>query len=359
MTHEKESNVEKAKDELDVLKDDIRALQQELDLQKANWLYSHHKLYSVCFGIVYGGTIAGLHYLILGILGQIALSIRDDPSLLHGLAGNILAVSTAIIFLGVPTIAFLPMVLILKAPRFALRSMFFYMVSFFSFSCLIYYVDPWSVLMYSTSGADRASAIIGYAFVQVFSLTFLVLFAPQIAQRCGYRHVLEGSPLSFEINANSTAVSEQLDEVEQDFNLTLDRARSRPNAFFFFRGSPDNKKMVLQIFLRPKDGKTDLLVIMHSIVNDIPLKVKHAIAERLGAALMRWLEQSGSFTVVAAQKKNLDDEVIKESKASFLRQSVGLPSKKVIGEFVRDHWKDIVIIISLIIAFLAWVFPFR
>jgi len=344
---------------MDVLRDEIRALEQELSLQKASWLYSHHRLYSICFGILYGAITGGLHYVILGLLTHTERSIGYDSPLLYGFAGSVLMALFLIVIFGIPTIAFLPMLLMLKAPRFALRSMFFYVVSFLFFSSLFLYIDPWFVLISSIRETDRTSSVASFAILQTLALTFLILFAPQIAQRCGYRHVLDGSTLSFEINANIAEVSKQLEEVEEDFNLTLDRARSRPNAFFFFRGSRENKKMVLQIFLRPEDDKTNLLVVMHSIVNDVPIKTKPAIVERLGGALMRWLEVSRGFTVLATQNKSLTDEIIKESKESFYRQSVGLPSRKVVRDFLRDHWKDIVIIISAIVAFLSWVFPFR
>lgn len=184
------------------------------------------------------------------------------------------------------------------------------------------------------------------------------IFVPQIAKYCGYRSVLSGSAISFEIDDNSEAISKQLTTLEEDFNLIMDRSGSGKNRFCF-RKKYGKKESVLQVLLRQKDEKTDVVLIMHLIKNDIPMKVEHGEVERVGKSLIKWLEVSGNFKVYETKNETLVSEMVQESKKTFYRHPFALPSKKVASQFLKEHWKDIALVVSVAVAVLSYVFPFK
>lgn len=343
---------EKRRGELEAIKQENLLLKEELQLQRTNWLYSHHLSLSILLGVTVSVIIVLLVY-----VGMHSLRIFISFNILENeyLAGGLFL----FVLLGIPIIAILPLILVLKAPSFSYASLRAYLVSFFFFETLMIYVDPLHVWMPSYQGpSEQIGMALALSFTQCMLLALAVIASPQITRKCGYRQVLAGSALSFEVDADITNVSKQLNKLEQDFNLVFDRSVSKPNKLYFTKFH-EKKETVLQFFLRPKENKADVVLVMHLIKNDIPMRARRDEVERIGKTLMKWLEFSNHFSVLATENEQLINEIVQESKKSFYRQPVALPSKKVVKEFLRDHWKDFLIIITVVVAVLAWLFPQR
>lgn len=253
-------------------------------------------------------------------------------------------------------IAILPPIILLKAPRFTFNSLRTYLVSFLFFGSLILYMDPMHRV--AGEGLEKLSNAVPVAVMQSLMISLVFLFVPQLAKRCGYRLVLGGSASSFEVDANIAAVSKQLNRLEEDFNVFLDRSNSAPDRLYFAKAY-EKEKRVFQFFLMPKENKTDVVIVAHSIRNDIPMRAEPEEVRRIGRIFMKWLEVSGDFVVHETEKKTIITKAVEESKKTFYRHPTALPSKRVVVEFLSDHLKDIAIIISLVIAVLAWLFPYR
>lgn len=352
MTDKKEEDkTKKLREELEALKDERLLLEEKLELQSTSWLYSHHLLLSISFGVAYGAIIGNLIYLLAYSLSPLTVSDAFTQSLLF--------VLVLFIILGIPPIAIVPPIVLLKAPRFALKSLLAYFLSFFLFESLILYADPVHIFASQYQGFERLTrGVFPLIFFQYWLMAFALILAPQLVRRCGHRLVLDGSAFSFEVDADITTVSEQLNKLEEDFRFVLDRSSSKPDRLYFKRTSK-KETIVLQFFLQSKGNKTDVGLVMHSIVNDIPMRAGREKVNRIGKTLMKWIEVHQDSTVLATTNDPLITKIIQDSKESFYRQPFGLPSKKVVKQFLKDHWKDFAVITSVLVAIFAWLFPLK
>lgn len=317
-------------------------------MQKTSWLFSHSLLLSLCFGSLYGLIIGGLVYLTMHSLGYFWPPFADLP-------GYLLRFLSYFIPFGIPVIATFPPIVKFKAPRFSFNSLRIYAVSFWLCESAILYFDPFHSFLSGPQGLDRLYSVLLVTTVQFLFLALLIVLAPQIVQRCGYRLVLNGSIFTFEVGADLKRVSGELEKLEEDFKLYLDRRSSALNRLLFAKRY-EKENVILQLFLQPNNDKTDVTIVMHSIENDIPMRVSSDTVERFGKTLMTWLEAGNGFTVFETETERLD-EIVQESKKSFLRQPFALPSKKSVGGFAKAHWKDIGLIISILLTLVAWLFP--
>lgn len=350
LTDSKRDDSNKLREKLETLKEKNLLLEERLQLQKTSWLYSHHLSLSICFGVIYGGIIGILSYCMMYLLdvsGPIYES-HEDVSLVLGL----------LVIFGIPTIAVLVPIIFFKAPRFALYTLGTYSVSFLFFNSLILYVDPLHFLLQQYQEVSRLQSILAMTATQFLVVVLTITFVPQIAKKCGYRLVLDGSTFSFEVDADITTVSEQLNKLEEDFNLVPDKLSNEPNTLHFMK-KYGGKNLVLQFFLHAIEHKTNVVLVMHSIKNDVPMRTGRDEIERIGKTLMRWLEVSRGFTVLPAGNEHLINEMVPKSVKSFYRQPVALPSIKVIWKFLRAHWKDVLIILGFLIAVLSWLLPIK
>jgi len=352
VTDKREGSSEQHTRELEAIKQENLLLKEELQLQRTSWLYAHHLSLSILLGVAIGVLVALLSYVGMGSLRIVAsFDILRNEYLIGSLI--------LFVLLGIPLIAAPLLILVLKAPSFSYASLRTYLVSFFFFETLMTYVDPLHIWVVSNQEPiDRIGMAFGLSLTQSLVIALFVMATPQIAGKCGYRQVLDGSALSFEVDTDITNVSKQLNELEEDFNLAFDKPSSKPDKLYFTK-THDNKETVLQFFLRPKEKKTDVILVMHSIRNDIPMRSRRDEVERIGKSLMKWLEFSNHFSVRETQNEQLVKEIVQESKKSFYRQPVALPSKKVVGGFLRAHWKDFLIILSVVVAVLSWLLPQR
>ncbi len=358
MTNETEDNSERQDEELEKLRDKNLRLEENLHLQKTSWLYSHHLLWSVLFGIGYGAIIGNSIYIALyttNALGSITL--------LPEIVKIVVGILFLIFYLGFPIFAYIPYVIAIKAPDFSRRSWYAYSISFLFFASLIFYVDPLKLIFPQYEGIERLTqAVPPMVFLHVFLMAFFSSFVPRFTEKCGYKLVLDGSTFCLEVDADIPTVSKQLEKLEEDFRFVQVRPLAKPDLLYFekLRVLPSKmKRMVLQIFLQPRENKTDVVFVMHTIKNDIPMRTRHDEVRKIGETLMKWLQLSKNFTVLETENERLVNDMIQKSKKSFYRQPVRLPSRKTASEFLRLHYKDILIVVSLMVAFLAWLFPQR
>jgi hypothetical protein len=344
LTHKNEVSSKKLEEKLRVLTERNQLLEEELQLQRTNWLYSHYLSLSVCIGIVYGAAVASLIYI-------------GEYLIFHSIfLRTFYTILATFVYFAIPSIAVFLLILLVKAPGLAFNSLRIYVFSFWLFLSLIFYLDPGQRVTWIYHGVEKVYYAVLFSATTTISIAISFLFVPQVAQRCGYRLVLKGSALSFEIDSDLPKVSEQLSKLEEDFNLVLDKSSSKPDRLFFAK-SHGGQKTVLQFFLRSKENVTDVVLVAHSIRNDIPMRTGYKEFVRIGKSLLKWLEVSGSFTIHETDNESLITEMIEESEKSFYRRPVVLPSKEIIGEFLIDHYKDIMIIVSVVVAILAWLFP--
>lgn len=346
MTSQAEENPSKLKDELEALKEKNALLEEQLSMQKKSWLYSHHLSLSICAGTLYGLVVASVIYLTAYFLYLQRFYI------------DFLVPIFLFVFYAFPLIAVMLFVPLVRAPRFAFNSLRMYLFSFWFFESLILYTDPLCFFIFTSSSSDRFNQIFSIVALQALFVAFLVIIVPQLANYWGYSLVLNGSAMSFEVDADSDTISGQLSKLEEDFNLVFEKSNSEGNRFLFTK-LYEKKKSVLQIFLRQKENKTEVALVMHSIKNDIPMKTDYEELERVGKSLMKWLETIGKMTVHEANNEGLIAEVAQDSKKIFYRHPIKLPSKTMVGHFLKGHWKDIALVITVITAMLSWIFPLR
>jgi len=111
LSDKSEENSKKVEEELEACKKKNVLLEDQLRLQKTNWLYSHHRFLSICVGMMYGLLIVGIINFI-----EYTLSSQSFYADTLGLA------LTLFIFLGVPLIAVMVLIPLLKAPNLAFNS---------------------------------------------------------------------------------------------------------------------------------------------------------------------------------------------------------------------------------------------
>ncbi|MGA2768661.1 MAG: hypothetical protein ABSF24_10160 [Candidatus Bathyarchaeia archaeon] len=339
MKDKNKDDMDSIKEEVKILKEEKINLEEKLQLQKSNWLFSHHRLFSISFGLAYGLAIACLIYFLAYIFSSTSLSFGET------------GISTLFV---IPLISAFPPALWIRAPRFTIDGLRIYVFSFMFFETMILYFDPTHTAFTTYQSNERISSALGVSVFLGFLVAFSVALAIPIVKKCGYRLVLNGSAMSFTANADVNIVMEQLKKLEEDFNLTLSRKTS--NSLYFVK-TYGNKKSVLQFLLRPADGRTDGVLVMHSVVNDIPMRPDPKEIKTIGETLLKWFVASTGLEVATTENRPLIDESIQESKRSFYRQAIALPSKKSARKFLDEHWKDIALIVSVVVAVVAYLFP--
>lgn len=336
------------KEELEVQKEKNTLLEEKLQLQKTSLLYSHNLILAILFGVVYGSFISVFVYLIEWFCSIQGLYRSIEPFSI---------VFFLFIFIGIPAIAAVPPVLVLKAPSFLRKELAIYALSTLFVTILTIYFDPLERGFVSSSiGSDRLMIILLIAFFQFLSTFLGVAAAFLIVDQFGYRVVFSGSAFSFEVDADIKTVTEQMKKLEEDFNLVLYESLGGPNKLYFTK-TYGKEKIVLQIIFRQRDRKTEAILVMHSIVNDVPMRTGQEELRRIGRSIARWLESSRNFRIVETQDKTLIAEAVQEATKSFYRRPVTMPSRNTVKKFLKGHWKDILIITSFLIAILAWLFP--
>jgi len=346
-----ESTKKKTTDELKKLRDENRQLTEKLHLQKTNWLYSHHHLSAICLGIGFGAILGSSSYIIWYAIDF----IRFIPENVRA----VFSVLGLMIVLGFPFFAYVPYIILAKAPSFSYKSWFFYLFSFFLFESLMLYVDPLNIFSPQYQGFERLErAITPLVTILFIAASFCTVFIDNLTERCGYKLVLDGSIFCFEVNAEDHTVLRRLEKLDEDFNLLSVRSFRKPQRVYF-TGIRNKKKTIFQFFLKPKKNKTDVALVVHSIENDIPMRTQYDSVSRIGKTIMTWLRASGDFEVRETVNENLVQEAIRGSEESFHRQPVNLPSRKATKAFFKAHWKDIVVILSLLVALMSWLLPFK
>lgn len=355
MTNKKEKNAERPNEELEKLRDEVVQLKERLQLQKTSLLYSHHLLWSVCLGIGYGAIIGNLIYIIMSFL--------PSTTLLPEVVEMFVSVLYLMLYLGFPVFAYIPYVVVLRAPEFSYKSWYAYFVSFFLFAGLAIYLDPLNSVLSQYEGVERLTqAVVPMLFFHIIIMGVFSLIVQRFAENCGYKLALDGSTFSFEVSADLPTVSKQLEKLEEDFRFVRGASSAKPEQLYFekLRIYPSKmERTVLQVFLQSRETKTDVVLVMHSVKNDIPMRTGRNEVRKIGETLMKWLELSKGFTVLKTENKRLVNDMIQKSKKSFYRRPVTLPSARTVKRFFREHWKDILVIISFIVAVLAWLFPNR
>jgi len=358
LTIEKKENAKRPNEELEKLRDENQRLEEILHLQKTSWLYSHHFLWSVLFGIGYGAIIGNSIYIV-----TYATRVLGSTTLLPEIVDIAVTILFLILYLGFPIFAYIPYVIAIKAPDFSRKSWYAYSASFLFFASLIIYVDPLKLFLPQYEGIERLTQVVPpMVFFHALLMAFFSSFVQRFTEKCGYKLVLDGSTFCFEVDADIPTVLKQLEKLEEDFRFVQVSSLTKPNLLYFekLRVLPSKmKRMVLQIFLQPRENKTDVVFVMHSIKNDIPMRTLRDEVRKIGETLMKWLELSKNFTVLETENEGLANDMIQKSKKSFHRQPVKLPSRKTANEFLKLHYKDILIVISLTVALLAWLFPQR
>lgn len=345
MKDKNKDDLYRLKEEVMILREENINLKEKLQLQKSNWLFSHHLLLSVCLAATYGLTIPSLVYFITYVL-DITLPYNSNSSLY-------LVLGFFIIF-GIPVISPFPPVLLLRSPRFATNALRGYVFFFILFETLVLYWDPLQRISSNPQGIAKLSEAFNVSVLIGLFLAASVVLAVATVRKCGYRTILSGSARSFTANADVNIVLEQLKKLEEDFNLTLERKTS--NSLYFVK-TYGNKKSVLQFLLRSTDGRTDGVMVMHSVENDVPMKPDPKELKRISETLLKWLATSTGLEVAGTENGPLIDEALQESKRGFYRQAVALPSRKSAKKFLEEHWKDIGLIVSVVVAVVAWLFP--
>ena len=344
MSGKKDNPPEEITKKIEALKEDNLGLQEKLELQKTKWLYSHHLLASSLLGVVYSVVIAVLLYLLEIYLGQ--QSYGGDLNI----PVSALLVS-AFLFLSV-----IPPILLARAPSFASRLIMFYTVSFPFSLVVIYYTDPMRWMVISGDGTFRLWSAAFLAMIHEIPLLVASSFRQSIERKFGYRTVLDGSAFSFTVHGDLLQIFEQLRTLGDDFTFELRSEDSQTKKLLFFKDE-GKKATVIQFFFSQIKDRTRITLVMHSIEKDIPMRLSHDEFNRTARILMKWLEIKGGFAITAASQPSISDIALIESKKSFNRQPFRLPSRHYLAEFLRNHAKDALVIISIIIAIVAYLFP--
>jgi len=354
LTNEREKNTKRLNNELEKLRDEKLRLEESLQLQKTRWLYSHYLLWLVCLGTGYGAIIGNLIYIVMSVLPSTAL--------LPEAARTFAQASYLVLYVGFPIFAYILYIVVIKAPEFSFKTWFVYCVSFTLFAGLIFYVDPLNQFLSQYEGIERLTqAVAAMLFFPALAMGIFSLFVQRFAEKCGYKLALDGSAFSFEVDADLPTVSKQLEKLEEDFRFVQVTPSAKPDQLHFekLRIYPSMKRTFLQVFLQSRENKTDVVLVMHSVKNDIPMRTARKEVRKIGETLMKWLGVSKDFAVLKTENKRLADDIIQESKKSFYRQPVTLPSARSVKRFFREHWRNIIVIISFIVAVLSWLFPRR
>lgn len=332
-------------EEAESLREENLLLREQLELQKKHWLYSHHTSLSILLGFVYGAIVTGMIYIV-----EYFLSVQQFYTGMYGL----------LMYAVIPVIALLAIMITLKAPNFMSKTSKTYLLSFAFFEIWILYFDPLQRLTTPTGsvGTSRLISVTMLVLIQMIVLALPILSVPELAKFFGYKLVLDGSAVGFEVDADNNTLSRQLGELEKDFNVTRDERGKKSNRFYFTKVY-GKQKTVLQFFLQSNEAKSRVVLVMHSVRKDIPMRPDGVELNRIGRSIMAWLGASNNLSVREIKDKALIADAIEQSKRSFHRQAIAIPPKKMVWGFLKSHWKDIAIIVTIIVAILAWLFPSR
>jgi hypothetical protein len=328
-----DEETEELKRKIKFLEDEVRTLKEQQELQKSNWLYSHNTSYAILSGLI----LALISSLIWHIIFYITVYYYPSGSQI-----------LLFVLLIIPLIPIYPFIFWVKAPRFAYKSYQSYVISFLAINSIMTYKDPFA--MFHWQSHDIALNVVSsIAFLQTFLLFLNALFIPSIANYFGYRLILDGAIMVFEVHLGLKDVLQKLVLIEEDFKLSL--VDQKQNRLHFVKTVRDEKQH-LQVFLHEHEGKKTLCtLVMHQVKNDIPMKVDHESFYRLGKTIMSWLkincdcEVSEKIDLPASMFKDINQEARK----IFLRRPLGL-SKYQVSLFIKSKWKDIALIVSVLAA---------
>jgi len=349
LSNNKKDEEIKDRNKLEALTEENLLLNEKLQLRRTNWLYSHHLSYSIMLGVFYGFVISlvsnGFFYILKFVPNSEGISAIFSVGLI---IFNLLFFPAVSIFL---------LVFLLKAPRFSFQTIIFFLLSFPFFEWLLLYFNPVieTFFVQSPNSVQLMTLVTIFTGPQTMVAAYALLFVPQFANRCGYRLVLSGSSFSFQVDSDHKTVSKQLSKLGECFKVR--QQKSNDPLHLTFTKITRKKKSLLQFFLRPKDGKTVVILFMHSITNDVPLRALRIEVEKIGKPIMKWLEVTTASSVQEIKDKNLLNEINKKSKTSLHDRQLTLPSMRVVKDFFVEHWKEFGIITSILVAILAWIFP--
>jgi len=242
----------------------------------------------------------------------------------------------------------------IAAPQFALKTSIAYSLSCLVFLTFYLYIDQ-GVHKLNFGGSVLSAGLI-LAFFIILPTFMTTLFTSFLTPRRGYRTILDGSVLVFEVRAEIDDLFEELKNVPKDFNLFLERNDSKKHTIYMTTGKG---RTVMQFILLPSEdpSKARLAITLHSIRKDVPMKGDFGRLRTIGLTLLEWLRVKKGWTSSQYNDTILNNTVLDISANSFKRQPVRLPSRVAVSSFFENHWKDFVIAISLMIAVLAWLFP--
>lgn len=204
------NKTESLNDENKHLKDENSRLNEELELQKTNWLYSHNLIIAIILGVLLTFIVP-----LITFTSEYALNLQ---SFYRGYLEYVLF--GLIIFIA-PAIPIFLMPMLLKAPLLSFRFSRIYIVSYLVFASIFFAIDPFNRFLVGIAEGSRIPTAISFAGLSGTVAVFAFYLVPVISRRIGYRLVLKGSAVAFTIKAGVEDVSKQLREIKDDFNLSL------------------------------------------------------------------------------------------------------------------------------------------
>lgn len=328
----------KAKDETNRLRERVTTLEEEIRIlketqERKKWIHGHQTLLSTIIGITLGVFATTIVYVVLWDLSP------------HTKFSGWFAFVLLFIILWVPPLAiFLPSVVYVRAPKFSVKSYRAYITTILFVETFLVFIDPLHLSLFTEMGLQSLLAF--FSLFQLIPLFGLSAVVTMLARYVGYGVVLQGSTLCFEVESNYDDLRKKLEELDEDFNFSFD---SFDNAVGSLNYRKENRR--IQIFLKTaKNRKTHLVFVLHSTENDLPKSVGSDEIRRLVKGIIGWLEAEVNTQFTEVQDSPFLKQVINDSEKIFVRRAAGIPSKKEIILWSRNHWKDIALVLSTIAA---------
>lgn len=301
----KDEETEELKRKIKFLENEVRTLKEQQELQKSNWLYSHNTSYAILSGLI-------LAFVSSLILHTINFFLYTTGVYYYPFGSSILFF---VIFI-IPLIPIYPFISWIKAPRFAYKSYQSYIIFFLAINSIMTYKDPFTVFHWQSHdiALNAASEI---AVVQFLLFSLNALFIPSIANYFGYRLILDGTVMAFEVHSKLEDVLQKLKLIEEDFKLSL--VDQKENRLHFVKTVRDEKQH-LQVFLHKyEDEKTLCTLVMYQVKNDIPMRVSHESLYRLGKTIMSWLKINCDCEVSERTDLLMFKDINQEAKKIFYK----------------------------------------
>lgn len=333
----REQNPQKPEEELETLTQKVQSLEEQLELQKTNWLYQHNTSLAVVSGVILAIVMSSLFYLINYVLYVTGILLTGFGTYLY-----------AFITIGVPAITMPLFTFWIRAPRFAQKCCFVYIFSFVFFHGLLVYGDILGFFHWNLSVNGPLTFILAIAFLQTFVLGFVFLFLPSFANYCGYRTVLDGAVFTIIVYSKMEDVLQHLENLEEDFAFSLSDSKS--NWLSFVR-TIKKERQSLQFFLHAsEEAKTECTLVMHSVKNDIPMRIDHTILTNLGRTIISWIKNNSGYE--AFETKGTSIPHLNEEAQKLFSRRLALPSRAQISSAIKSNWKNILLIMSTLAAVL-------